>query len=310
MLITIGALARASGLTPSALRFYGDCGLLAPAEVDPATGYRYYSDKQRERAVLIRKLREIEVPLETVARILAGESGLLDAHVHTLQQRALAAAEAAKSIRRLLTSAVPARTLAEAIEQVLPAAAHTREIPVLNGIFVELEPDAVTLTATDRYRLSTRTLVARHESTGSAVVTRDEIERALPWLHEHDDVTLSLDPDGFSLCSKEEQYRCRAIEDDFPDYRMMLSALAPVRTRVIERRDALLEAVETAPGDRIHVGSIGLTFERATLRAAIATAVGPDLLLEVSAPDQPVVVRSATDGDLTTLAMPAGAAHD
>ncbi|MBL2815669.1 MerR family DNA-binding transcriptional regulator, partial [Klebsiella pneumoniae] len=40
---TIGAVARATGLTASALRFYGDCGLLAPAVVDEVTGYRYYT---------------------------------------------------------------------------------------------------------------------------------------------------------------------------------------------------------------------------------------------------------------------------
>lgn len=74
---------------------------------------------------------------------------------------------------RLLTPAVPAGMLAGAIEQVLPAAAHTDGIPVLNGIFVELEPNAITLTATDRYRLSTRTLVARQKNAGSAVVSRD-----------------------------------------------------------------------------------------------------------------------------------------
>lgn len=100
------------------------------------------------------------------------------------------------------------------------------------------------------------------------------------------------------------------MAEEFPDYRLMLSALAPPRKRVVEKRADLLDAVETAPGARIHLDSIGLTFERATLRAAVVTAVGPDLLLEVSTPDQPVVVRSATDGDLTTLAMPVGGAHD
>ncbi|MGV9749492.1 MerR family transcriptional regulator [Nocardia farcinica] len=48
-LLTIGAVARASGLTASALRFYGDCGLLAPAVVDEVTGYRYYTPEQCAR---------------------------------------------------------------------------------------------------------------------------------------------------------------------------------------------------------------------------------------------------------------------
>ncbi len=39
-LLLIGAFGRLVGLTPSALRFYDDCGLLQPASVDPATGDR------------------------------------------------------------------------------------------------------------------------------------------------------------------------------------------------------------------------------------------------------------------------------
>jgi len=38
----IGEVARASGLSVSALRFYDGAGVLVPAEVDPATGYRRY----------------------------------------------------------------------------------------------------------------------------------------------------------------------------------------------------------------------------------------------------------------------------
>ncbi len=42
----IGVFAQRSGLTSSALRFYADSGLLRPAEVDPVSGYRYYSADQ------------------------------------------------------------------------------------------------------------------------------------------------------------------------------------------------------------------------------------------------------------------------
>lgn len=310
MLITIGALARASGLTPSALRFYGDCGLLVPAEVDPVTGYRYYTEPQRERAVLIRKLREIDIPLETVTRILDGETDLLDTHVRELHRRARAAAAAAGTIKQLLARTLPARTLAEAVEQVLPAAAIGGETPVLRGVFVELAADAITLTATDRYRLATRTLTARPAGTGAATVGRADIERARTWLRAHGEVSLTIDDDGLLLTAVEDQYRCRTMDEQFPDYRLLLSGLEPARKRVVEKRAELLAAIEKAPAARFHLDSIGLTFERATLRAAVVTAVGPDLLLEVSTPDQPVVVRSATDGDFTTLAMPAAGPHD
>lgn len=73
-LITIGVLARASELTATALRFYDDCGLLPPARVDDVTGYRYYTPEQRERAVTIRRLREIGMPLDTVAAAVRARS--------------------------------------------------------------------------------------------------------------------------------------------------------------------------------------------------------------------------------------------
>ncbi|HLS76065.1 MAG TPA: hypothetical protein VK083_04640, partial [Nocardia sp.] len=42
----------------------------------------------------------------------------------------------------------------------------------------------------------------------------------------------------------------------------------------------------------------------AVLRPAVDSALGPDLMLDLATPDRPVVVRSATDGDLTVLVMP------
>ncbi|HET6479798.1 MAG TPA: MerR family DNA-binding transcriptional regulator [Actinoplanes sp.] len=49
----IGELARVSGLSVSALRFYDGAGVLVPAEVNPVTGYRRYADDQIRAARLI-----------------------------------------------------------------------------------------------------------------------------------------------------------------------------------------------------------------------------------------------------------------
>ncbi len=49
-LLTIEAYGRLFGLTPSALRFYDDCGLLRPVRVDGASGYldtRWFHAEQR-----------------------------------------------------------------------------------------------------------------------------------------------------------------------------------------------------------------------------------------------------------------------
>jgi protein phosphatase len=42
-LLTIGTFAKASRLSPKALRLYDELGLLTPARVDPVTGYRLYA---------------------------------------------------------------------------------------------------------------------------------------------------------------------------------------------------------------------------------------------------------------------------
>jgi DNA-binding transcriptional MerR regulator len=69
--LTIGQAARLAGVTPKALRHYDRIGLLAPATVDPATGYRFFRAEQVDRARLIRQLRELELPLEEIRRLLA-----------------------------------------------------------------------------------------------------------------------------------------------------------------------------------------------------------------------------------------------
>ncbi|ROS41050.1 MerR family transcriptional regulator [Amycolatopsis thermoflava] len=70
-LLTIGAFARAAGLSPKALRLYDDLGLLRPASVDPISGYRRYSPDQLERARLIGLLRRTGMPLARISLALS-----------------------------------------------------------------------------------------------------------------------------------------------------------------------------------------------------------------------------------------------
>ncbi|MFG2696377.1 MerR family transcriptional regulator [Kitasatospora sp. NPDC048407] len=70
-LITVGQLARRTGLTAKALRHYDRVGLLAPAAIDPDTGYRLYSAEQIAPARLVRLLRSVDVPLDQVRACLA-----------------------------------------------------------------------------------------------------------------------------------------------------------------------------------------------------------------------------------------------
>jgi DNA-binding transcriptional MerR regulator len=70
-LYSIGRFARLSGLSIGALRHYDELDLLRPAQVDPDTGYRRYRAEQLDTARTIARLRELELPLETIRDVLA-----------------------------------------------------------------------------------------------------------------------------------------------------------------------------------------------------------------------------------------------
>jgi DNA-binding transcriptional MerR regulator len=69
-LVSIGEFARMARLSPKALRLYDQSGLLTPAQVDSATGYRWYSTEQLEQARLVAALRQIGVPLAQIRPVV------------------------------------------------------------------------------------------------------------------------------------------------------------------------------------------------------------------------------------------------
>jgi DNA-binding transcriptional MerR regulator len=86
-LLRIGPFSRASSISVKALRAYHEMGLLVPAAIDPQTGYRSYSVAQLTDAAIIRRLRQLDVPLETVRVVL-------DAHDPDVTRKVLAEHEA------------------------------------------------------------------------------------------------------------------------------------------------------------------------------------------------------------------------
>jgi DNA-binding transcriptional MerR regulator len=71
-------------------------GLLPPAEVDPASGYRRYLPEQLERARRISLLRRLDMPLAVIAEVLAGP----EEHAVLRLDRWWAAQEAALEAKR------------------------------------------------------------------------------------------------------------------------------------------------------------------------------------------------------------------
>ncbi|MFB6818324.1 MerR family transcriptional regulator [Streptomyces sp. NPDC056347] len=71
-LLSIGELARRTGLTVRTIRFYSDRGIVAPTDRSPA-GYRRYHPDAVERLRLVRTLRDLDVDLPTVRRVVDRE---------------------------------------------------------------------------------------------------------------------------------------------------------------------------------------------------------------------------------------------
>ncbi|PWU61363.1 MerR family transcriptional regulator [Micromonospora globispora] len=166
---SIGELARASGLTVSALRFYDRSGVLAPALVDPVTGYRWYADDQVAPARLVAGLRRVGMPLAEIAAALRHRSEpavvgrLLDAHLRRLEDGLADARRELSRVRALIDPeeipmttrlVLPRADLAAAVDAVRFAVGADPELPVLAGVLLEVEPDGVRLVATDRHRMA------------------------------------------------------------------------------------------------------------------------------------------------------------
>jgi DNA-binding transcriptional MerR regulator len=69
-LLPIGRFARLAGLTIGALRHYDEAGVLTPADVDPATGYRRYRRDQVATARAVAALRDLELSLPAIRALL------------------------------------------------------------------------------------------------------------------------------------------------------------------------------------------------------------------------------------------------
>jgi DNA-binding transcriptional MerR regulator len=74
-LYSIGDLARRTGLAVRTIRFYSDCGIVAPAGRSPA-GYRLYDADAVACLDLVRTLRELGVDLPTIRKVVHRELSL------------------------------------------------------------------------------------------------------------------------------------------------------------------------------------------------------------------------------------------
>lgn len=113
-LLSIGDFARMTYLTVKTLRHYHDIGLLEPADVDPATGYRRYTLDQVPVAQVIRRFRDLDMPLEDLTAIVRASdvetrNTLVTQHLERMEVKLAQTRETVDSLRNLINS--PCRPL-------------------------------------------------------------------------------------------------------------------------------------------------------------------------------------------------------
>jgi len=105
--LTVGDFSRITHLSVKTLRHYHDVGLLEPADVNPGTGYRYYQPDQVPTAQVIRRLRDLGMPVAEVKAVLAADdlvarNALIAAHLDRLEAELAETRSAVDSLRNLL----------------------------------------------------------------------------------------------------------------------------------------------------------------------------------------------------------------
>lgn len=220
---------------------------------------------------------------------------------------------------------LPAAALAATIDAVRFAAGTDPALPMLGGVLFETSAGALTLVATDRYRLAVATTAAEVDGPPIRVVVPLPVVDAARDAATGD-VTMTLEPGRVTLGT----VRGAPLDGDFPDHRRLLGepAARRVTVDVTVLRDALAaqpELLREHDGSTYPVAVLGVdpagalrvvpeadwaadadahvAVNREFLLQALDAGGAGQLVLELDGPIRPLAVR-APDHDRLSLLMP------
>jgi DNA polymerase III subunit beta len=292
-LLTIGAFARAVGLTASALRHYDECGLLPPAEVDDSSGYRYYTPDLADRARLIVAMREAGVPIGVMRRVLDGAPTEAGAALSALvEERTTDAARVRAVLGEVLGNGeapaarvrVDARALAAALRQVRPAADVDPTTP-LSTVLVQVVGAGVDVVATNRYWMAIRSLEAPG-AVGSAgvVLGLADAARLADRLDGHDRVELEL-AEGRLGFADGLLPAVAGRTTPYPAHRLLVDGLEPAVVRAVvparELADAIARSGRAEVTLELGAGTVAVVADEAPRHDLAAAVSGPELAVRM-----------------------------
>jgi DNA-binding transcriptional MerR regulator len=105
-LLSIGDFSRMTFLSVKTLHHYHEVGLLPPAAIDPDTGYRRYDVSQVPMAQVIRRLRELGMPLDDVRGVIEApdvqaRNAAISAHLRRMEGELESTRSTVKALRML-----------------------------------------------------------------------------------------------------------------------------------------------------------------------------------------------------------------
>ncbi|MFS0702902.1 MerR family transcriptional regulator [Cellulomonas sp. 179-A 9B4 NHS] len=302
----------------SALRYYDAAGVLRPAHVDPATGYRWYTSGQVHAARLLASLRQAGLPVaEMVAVLDAPDQAhtVLARHRRRLEADLVAACAHIDAAADLL--AQPARCtiatedLLAAVTAVRHAVGADPQWPGLAGVLLHLDGTALRLVGCDRSRIAVATVPVRQPS-GSEV----RVVAPLAFLDEV--VSAALPPAG-PVALGPHQLEVLGLHGEpldaaYPDYERLLRVDGSRSVTVTA--DELVEAAEGADdvvvvrldGDRVALAAPGahdaFGFSRTFLLDAVRAARGEHVAVALEDARSALSVSPADRPDDIGLVMP------
>lgn len=264
---TISMFARAVGLSPSALRQYGESGLITPAAVEDRTGYRYYGLDQQQRAIWIRRLRDAGLRLERIRSVFESDGAeaesVLDDWLSEAEERSASiealVSDLKSSLRAHLVRNPQQRTsvlfdaavLSAALRKLSPVTQSSITESGFDALLMEVRSDSVGIIATDRYVLIARMNVpAIVEGPPARVLL--STSAVIAWLQERRKVELIVSiPVGRDERERQsrvwfrdahgEEVELPQEPDRFPDVRQIIDAIEPTHGRVLFARAAVLD---------------------------------------------------------------------
>jgi DNA-binding transcriptional MerR regulator len=336
--IGIGQLARSSGLTVSALRFYDSADVLTPAFVDQHSGYRWYAGDQVIVARLICRLRRTRMPLADISQVVASRhipdrvEALLAGHLARLEQGLADARGQLAEIHSLLNANTKEHMMTTtltctgpdfraALAAVRFAVSADAALPALGGVLIDTADGVVNLVATDRYRLAVAPVRADVDGPARAAVVPVAFVDSIAAV-EAPQVRLTVAGETVTAQAGEVTFTSTVIDELFPAYRTLLPSEDGAAVSIGSRlRDAIVngpaltqqrehdgvgfEAIVLSADDDgdivISDGVDGTAVNREFILQAIDAGGEGQLQLRLDGPITPLVIRSARS---TSLLMP------